>query len=613
MTSFNQAEQSFTVDLEPAGKRIESLTGTTLLEIIQKSGIDLVASCSGAGFCGTCRVQIIQGNTNPPTQTEKDTLEEADVQLGLRLACQTKVMGDLKVFLPPSSLIQTQTFQIEGQQDNFDLDPIVTAFDLKGPSSSRFDLRDNIRRVDDALVERNLPPLGASLKQLESMSTFLRANEGEARLAIRFEEGHTELAAVLPRGSTMLGLAIDIGSTKVALYLADLESGGILATHGLMNPQIAYGEDVVSRIAFANQNAENRRLLQTILITAIHQTAAELCAKVGCSCNQIVDVVAVGNTAMHHFFCGLPVEQLGSAPYVPAAQNALNFAAADIELHFAEGAQVYLPPIISGYVGADHVAALNATHSCASGETTLLVDIGTNTEISLIHEGQIFSCSCASGPAFEGAHIHDGMRAAPGAIEKVLIQNGHIRVYTIGGLPPTGICGSGILSAVAEMHKAGIIDSRGIIQFEHHSDFTLVPKESSGSGREITIMRKDVREIQLAKGAIRSGIDILLKHAGITAGEIQRWFIAGAFGTHIDLTAAIATGMFPDQPLERFHQVGNAAGVGAKQMLLSKRQRETAENFVDRAHYIELTTEPDFSNIYIRSLHFPKTRPELPN
>ena len=275
------------------------------------------------------------------------------------------------------------------------------------------------------------------------------------------EESQSELITCAQPGTPVLGLAMDIGSTKIAMYLVNLETGSTLATCGLMNPQIAYGEDVISRIAFANRNEDNRHLLQKVLIQAINEAAAELCAQNGLLVEQIVDVVVCGNTVIHHTFCGLPLEQLGSAPYVPVVQDAISFAAAEIGLHCAPGAHVYLPPNIAGYVGADHVSALTATHTFSTGVTTVLVDIGTNTEISLIHQDQIYSCSCASGPAFEGAHIHEGMRAVAGAIEKVQIHDGQIQVHTIANQRPLGLCGSGILSAIAEMRKAALIDGTG--------------------------------------------------------------------------------------------------------------------------------------------------------
>ena len=595
----------FTIDLQPSGRRVRVSPESTLLEAAQKAGIDLVASCGGAGFCGTCKVRVIQGNVSDISSMEQDVLEEALIRQHVRLACQTRVCSNARVSIPSESLAGTQQLQIEGTENDFRLNPPVIPLDLQLTSPDTNDLRADLRRVDDALKARGLPPLKVSPASATLISAFLRHHDWTCRLAVRPLDTHTEMAACLPLGEPILGLALDIGSTKVALYLVDLETGGTLGTSGLMNPQIAYGEDVVSRIAFSNRSPENQHLLQRLLVESINQGALDLCTRCGVKVEQIVDLVAVENTAIHHFFCGLPVEQLGHAPYVAVVQEAMQFFASEIGLKIAPFVSIYLPPNIAGYVGADHVSALTATHAGAQENTTVLVDIGTNTEISLIHKGLIYSCSCASGPAFEGAHIHDGMRAVPGAIEKVTINAGQIQVHTIGGQSPLGLCGSGILSAIAELLGAGIIDLRGAIRQIDHSGFELVSGENSATGRPITITRKDIHEIQLAKGAIRAGIDVLLKHAALDASAVQRWAIAGAFGTHLDLRAALRVGMFPNQPLERFHQVGNAAGVGARQMLLSTHQRLLASSFKDRVEYIELTTEPDFQNIYIESLFFP--------
>jgi uncharacterized 2Fe-2S/4Fe-4S cluster protein (DUF4445 family) len=277
-----------------------------------------------------------------------------------------------------------------------------------------------------------------------------------------------------------------------------------------------------------------------------------------------------------------------------------------------------MPANIAGYVGADHVSALLATQSYAARRTALLVDIGTNTEISLTYQGQVYSCSCASGPAFEGAHIHDGMRAAPGAIDRVKVTGGSIHLTTIAAAPPVGICGSGILNAVAEMLNAGIIDERGVVRSGpelgpiaerlrakgRQAEFILVDAGASGNGREIVVTRKDVNEIQLAKGAIRAGIEILLKEAGIPAEAIEDFIIAGAFGTHLDLDSALRVGMFPTILHDRYHQVGNAAGVGAKEMLISMARRAEAARVIDGVRYIELTTHADFTPQFVEAMYF---------
>jgi uncharacterized 2Fe-2S/4Fe-4S cluster protein (DUF4445 family) len=612
----------FLIDLEPVGRRIEVEAGTSLLEAAQQAGVDLVAACGGIGICGTCRVRPVRGDFNPLTPSEEEQLEPSQRAAGDRLACQAVPQGDTRVEVPPESLPAPQRIQLEGREGSMALEPAVRAVELTLAPPALDDLRADLGRVEDALAAGLAPSDGMSLLDtdlaaLGQLSQELRKQDWKVRLALEAAPGGARLIGTFAPHTPLLGLAVDLGSTKLALYLIDLESGATLAQAGVMNPQIAYGEDVVNRIAFANRSAANRRLLQTRVVEALNQAAAQLCARAVESGRlslagpaQIVEAVVVGNTAMHHFFTHLPVEQLGAAPYVAAASRALAVGAAELGLAFAPGARVYLPDIIAGYVGGDHTAALLATRTFP-GMRRVLVDIGTNTEISLVADGQIFTCSTASGPAFEGAHIHDGMRAAPGAIERVHLIEGRVQVATIGGLAPVGICGSGILQAVAQLAQAGVIDRRGALrkdapgvrQADGKSEFLLVPAALSGHGRDVVVARRDINEIQLAKGAIRAGIEIMLHKAGLTAEDVEEWVIAGAFGTYLDLTSAVQVGMFPAMPLERFHQVGNAAGMGAKQMLLSSTARAEATRLARSAHYVELTVEPEFTGEFVQAMY----------
>jgi uncharacterized 2Fe-2S/4Fe-4S cluster protein (DUF4445 family) len=605
--------QKYLIDLEPIGRRIEVEAGTTLLEAAQQAGVDLVAACGGTGICGTCRVRPLNGELNPLTPNEEEMLEPEQVKAGYRLACQAVPHGNLKVEIPPESLPVAQKIQLEGRQAAVALQPGVLAVDLALEPPSLHDLRADLRRVEEALGY-NLESEPAALEQL---SQELRRNNWSVRLAVRLSPPggqNYRLAGTFAPGTPLLGLAVDLGSTKLAIYLVNLETGATLAQSGVMNPQIAFGEDVVNRIAFANKSEDNRRLLQTRVVEALNAALVELCARAHASPGQVVEAVVVGNTAMHHFFTHLPVVQLGTAPYVAAASRPLEAWAAGLGLKLAPGALVYLPANIAGYVGGDHTAALLATRAYP-GRVRLLVDIGTNTEISLSSGDEIFTCSTASGPAFEGAHIHDGMRAAPGAIERVHFNEGKVHVSTIGGLAPVGCCGSGILQALAELLSAGVIDERGALrkdapgvrQVDGRSEFLLVPAARSGHGRDIVITRRDVNEIQLAKGAIRAGIEIMLQKSGLQAGDVEAWIIAGAFGTYLDLASAVRVGMFPAQPLERFHQVGNAAGMGAKQMLLSLAERREATRLAGKAHYVELTVEPSFTGEFMKALYLARS------
>ncbi len=400
------------------------------------------------------------------------------------------------------------------------------------------------------------------------------------------------------------GLAVDIGTTKLAAYLVNLETGQTIARAGAMNPQIAYGEDIISRIAFAIRDPDGARKLQLVLVQTLNDLLARMCAEARLSPASILDAVLVGNTAMHHLFAGLPVEQLGHAPFAPASTWPISIPVGVLGLDLGPSAFAYLPPVIAGYVGSDHLAMLLSTQAWKSPHNVIALDIGTNTEIALITHGRITCCSCASGPAFEGAHIHEGMRAAPGAIERARWSSGKILWQTISDQPPVGICGSGILDVVAALQDGGLVRSTGALKTNTESGYVLVPAVETGLGRDLLVTRKDVHEVQLAKSAIRSGLEILLQEAGLTYSELDEFIVAGAFGTYLDLRSAVRIGMFPPLPLEIFRQVGNAAGVGAKQMLVSLKLRWQAEDLASRIGYIELTARPAFNSLFMEHLSF---------
>jgi uncharacterized 2Fe-2S/4Fe-4S cluster protein (DUF4445 family) len=400
------------------------------------------------------------------------------------------------------------------------------------------------------------------------------------------------------------GLAVDIGTTKIAAYLVSLETGVIAARAGAMNPQIVFGEDVISRIAYTVRELDGAGRLKKVLVETLNKLLADVCSEADVSPNSVLDSVLVGNTTMLHLFAGLPVEQLGHAPFTPASTQPLSIPAIGLGLNLARGAKVYLPPVIAGYIGADHLAMLLATKAEASPHNTISLDIGTNTEISLVTKQKVTSCSCASGPAFEGAHIYEGMRAAPGAIERARWSDGKILWQSIGNLAPVGICGSGILDIVAALVEGGMLKPTGVFRSSSGSAIVIVPAGLTGLNRDLIVTRKDIHEIQLAKSAIRSGVEILLHSAGLTYGDIGKFIVAGAFGTYLDLHSAIRTGMFPPLPKDRFLQVGNAAGVGAQQMLISVDKRREAEKLASQIEYVELTSHPEFTPLFIKHLNF---------
>jgi uncharacterized 2Fe-2S/4Fe-4S cluster protein (DUF4445 family) len=604
----NSQSKSYSIDFEPIGRRVEILEGETLLSAAQQAGVQIISLCGGVGSCDSCAVRLVSGELSAPTLDEHESLGTEDLARGYRLACQARPLSDLKIDIPPSSLTTPQRLQIEGLEISVEPDPVVIPVEVNLTSPTFDDLRADVTRVKQALETLGITSPMIGFPVLEDLSDQLRALGWISRLALR----GNEVVAVLPPDKHLIGLAVDIGTTKLAAYLVDLSSGKTLAKTGEMNPQISYGEDVVSRIAYTNAHEDGREVLQDKVVSTINTMLDELCDEVQISREQIVDAVVVGNTAMHHLFTGLPVRQLGEAPFVPEISDSLDIPSQSIGLALSAGAYVHLPPIIAGYVGPDQVAMLLATKAVEREKTVIALDIGTNTEISLITGNRVLCCSCASGPAFEGAHIHDGMRAAPGAIERLQIQGQEVRVYTVAGQPPVGICGSGILDAISQMLNEGLIDIRGMLKEDHpliqrvdgELVFLLVPASDSGNDRDVIITRKDVNEIQLAKGAIRAGIEVLLKEAKLSHGEIEEIIVAGAFGTYLDIRSAIGIGMFPHLPHDRFRQVGNAAGMGAKQMLISSERRQAAEEIARKVEYLELTTHPDFTDEFMKAMNF---------
>lgn len=595
------------VDFEPIGRRVEVPDGTDLLSAAQQAGVQLVSICGGIGSCEECIVRLESGELSTPTMIEEDALGADELDAGMRLACQAHALSDLKVDVPPESLTTPQRLQIEGQSVQVDLRPPVIPVEISVEPPTLHDLRSDTGRIGEALAESGLESPTFPLSLLRDLSPRMRELDWHARLAMR----GSEVVGVFPLGTPLLGLAVDVGTTKMAAYLVDLIAGGTLAKAGEMNPQVAYGEDVVSRIDYTTRHADGRATLQSRVIQTINHLAEGLCVEAGFVASQIVDAVFVGNTAMHHLCAGLPVHQLGVSPYVPAVGGALDLPAHEIGLRFSPGTRVHFPPNIAGYVGADHVSMLLATEVWQSEGTVIAIDIGTNTEITLASGGRLLTCSCASGPAFEGAHIRDGMRAAPGAIERIQIDDGQVLLQTINNEPAVGICGSGILDAVAQMLSAGALNSSGKL-LEGHSnvranrsggEFLLVPSDRSGHGREIVVSRKDVNEIQLAKAAIRTGMEILMLEAGITHDQLDQVIVAGAFGTYLDVGSAKRIGMFPPIPDERYRQVGNAAGEGAKQMLLSSQRRTIAQDLIQRVEYVELTIHKQFMEAYMKALY----------
>ncbi|WP_262366743.1 ASKHA domain-containing protein [Neomoorella thermoacetica] len=607
------------VDFQPVGRRVEVDAGQTILSAIQQLGLSLgagglTAPCGGRGLCGRCRVRIASGEVGEVNPAERRFLTPAQLEKGYRLACQATVIGPVKVEIPPESMLGVQKLQVEGLDIAVTPEPPVKRYNLplsKTTIENPLPLWQQVTGELEATYGLDRPGVDFGLaREWKPMAT-----EGECVVTVRGPEViniYTGRLAPPP-----VGLAVDLGTTKVAGFLINLETGATLAADGIMNPQITYGEDVMARLGYALEGEEEYRRIQEVEIEGLNRLAATLAAKAGVATTDIEEAVIVGNTAMHHLLLHLPVEQLARAPYVPALTTPVEIKARNLGLNLSPGAFVYLQPVIAGFVGGDHVAMILGSRIDEARKVTLGLDIGTNTEIVLSYGGKMLSCSCASGPAFEGAHIAQGMRAVTGAIAAVRLSDDGRDVFweSIGGVPPLGICGSGILDAVAELYRTGVLNASGRLDLNHPRvrrpagggppEFLLVPAAETGIDGDLVVTQKDINEIQLAKAAIATGTLLLLEAAGLTVKDLEEVVVAGAFGTHLKLESAITIGMFPNLPLTAFRQVGNAAGTGARLALLSLTERKRGEAIARQVGYLELMTRPSFHEVYVKSLLLP--------
>jgi uncharacterized 2Fe-2S/4Fe-4S cluster protein (DUF4445 family) len=597
---------SHKIDFQPVGRRGQSSSESTLLDAARQMGVGLSGICGGHGKCQACKVRILEGEVSDPTPSEEESFNAEQLLEGWRLACQAYPAADCKVHVPAESMTAPQRTQVEGLEIQVPPEPSVQTYRVKLQES----ILSNARADDESLIqtlnrEHGLTCTKTDIEVLRGFSPLVRSRDWECQASVRGDE----IIGVAPWPSPVLCFAADLGTTKIAGYLVDLKDGRTLASKGVMNPQISYGEDVISRIQATLSSPAACADMQRVAVEALNQLASDLCREAGAAVTDIVDSVIVSNTAMHHLLLGLPVKQLVLAPFVPAASKALDFKARDMGLRVATGAYVHFLPNIAGFVGGDHVAMLLATMQTKPSGLVIALDIGTNTEVSLIDGENLSSVSCASGPAFEGYHIRHGMRAARGAIEKVLIENNAVQIQTIDDAPPAGICGSGVLDAMAQLHLAGVVDGSGRMLDGHprvrtgqeYREFVLVEEGEFGAPMTVVLTQHDVRELQLAKAAIRTGIQVLLATNGRKEQDLDQVIIAGAFGTYIDVASAVAVGMLPRLPLERFRQVGNAAGMGAKMALISSTQRMKAQTLASRVKYVELGSAPHFTETFLEA------------
>lgn len=629
----------------PSGLDGEVAPGTSVLDAARELGVDLDSVCGGRGICGRCQVEFHPG-TYPKwaievddtalsswTDTEQTYTDRKGLKPDRRLGCCALVNDDLVVDVPPESQVHRPVVRKSLDLADVVLDPNVHTAYLELPPSV---LGDAASMTDLVLAELGTRlHLHATHLELPVLQQVHKAFENLERSATVAVRGDAVVAVWPGFVERVVGAAIDIGSTTIAGHLCDLGTGEVLSSAGRMNPQIRFGEDLMSRVSYVMMNPGGDRNLTVAVREALGELIGELCADAGVDPGLVLEIVLVGNPIMHHIVAGIDPTPLGQAPFTLATAEPIEMRAADVELPFPN-AQVYLAPCIAGHVGADTAAVILSEGPHRSSTMQLLVDVGTNAEIVVGDQHRQFAASSPTGPAFEGAQLSCGQRATAGAIERVRIDpvTFESRFKVIGcdlwsdepgfaeateDLEISGICGSGIIEVIGEMYLAGVIDADGVVQgslaertprvFAHGRTFSYLVHEHDGV--RLSITQNDVRAIQLAKAALRAGIELLFRHAGVTGVDDIR--LAGAFGSHIDPVYALLLGLVPDCPVEHVRSVGNAAGAGAVRALLSVAARREMEAAVRGVEKIETATEPTFQAEFVAAMAFPHATAPSPH
>ena len=636
--------EAYTIVFQPSGRRGEVPAGKTVLAAAQELGVGIEASCGGKGVCGKCRIIVEEGrfeklglvsgasHVSERGETEEKFFTEDELSRGYRLACLTQITGDLVVTVPEESRSVKQVILEKGKKRTFTINPAVKQYTIKLPAPTLEDARDDRRRLLDVLEEKEgLSGLTVDYPVLRTLPRTLRENDWLVTVSVW--QGKEVIRVESGEAPHSLGIAIDIGTTTLAAFLCDLVTGELLSKASRMNPEIGYGEDVLARISYAMANEDGGEKLQRAMQDAVSELAAQMTGEIGRTPSEVDEMVLVYNTAMHHFTLGLDSRYVGRSPFAPAASDALDIKARDLGILINPSANIHSLPIEAGFVGADNVAVLLAEEPYNSESVKLIIDIGTNGEIDLGNKERLLSTSCATGPALEGAQIAFGMRAAPGAIERIEInpETYEPRYKVIGKdewfpdisfTGAQGICGSGIIDVVAELYRAGIISKAGRINTK--LDTLRVRKDDKGKAeyvlawapetavhKDIVITQGDIRAVQLAKGAIYVGAKYLMEKYGID--HVDEVILAGAFGSYINKKSAMALGMFPDCALEKVQAVGNAAGDGARIALLNVEKRKEAARVAREVEFIETAVEPDFQTRFMEALAIPHAKDEFPH
>lgn len=639
----------------PSGRRSLVPEGTTLLDAARQMGVEIESICGGRLTCAKCKVHVESGSfskhgitsdmahLSPPSDEERDLLEKSDaaVEAGYRLSCSTCVQGDVLLFVPEESRAHKQVIRKSATERIIDVSPAIRQVYVEVDQAELGEHRGDWGRLQQALAQQwDLKNLRIDLPVLRRLQETLRKEQWAVTVLVWNEEEVIDVQPGYKEG--IYGLAVDIGSTTVAGHLCDLRTGEVLATEAIMNPQVAYGEDLMSRVSYAMTNKSGLATMHEAIIDALNTLAARAARAANLQARDIHDAVFVGNTTMVHILLGINPRELGGAPFALATRDSVDAKARDLNLRLHPGANVHVLPAEAGHVGADNVATLIAEVPYRDSAVSLIIDVGTNAEIVLGNNAWLYSASSPTGPAFEGAQISYGMRAAPGAIERVRIDPvTHVaRFRVIGeerwsdewrvdpdapleGQPQhlaSGICGSGIIEAVAEMYLTGVILPDGRFNPDLDSDrirwrgkrgaYVLATADQTTTGHSIVVTQDDVRSIQLAKAALYAGSKLLLMRAGMPT--IDRIVLAGAFGSYIDPKYAMVLGLIPDCDLSSVTAVGNAAGDGARIALLDRHKRQEATEVSHRVTYIETAVDPDFQEEFVRALHIPHASDAFP-
>ncbi|EHQ35520.1 ASKHA domain-containing protein [Methanoplanus limicola] len=603
-----EEKSSVSVMFEPDGK-VVSGTSDTLLELALNGNVSLRGECGGAGTCGKCRVQIIRhyGSLNELTRTEEEKLSDDEIKDGYRLACQAKILsGNCTVYIPPGSRSAKREISAVGLDEDVTPEPAVKKIHIHIGKSSFSDIRPDLERLRSEL--RCPKETEISLGTLTELPKILRKSGWDVTVGMY----GNRIISVEPGDTTeeIFGISVDIGSSKVICHLVNLITGETIARANAENPQVMYGEDIVSRITYASRKPENLGKLRRLIADTINFLIDSVCRQSGISPESVYDMVFVGNSVMHHIFLGITPKYIGVAPFIPAVGDLVSFPAKDLSLNMNGEGLVTAIPLIGGYIGSDAVANLLITKIYEQDEISLVIDIGTNSEILLGNSEKILACSAPSGPSFEGAHISSGMKAVSGAIESVKIEDGNVIYRTIDDVKPKGICGSGVIDLVAELYREKIITGTGKFRDLSHPkikvdgvpEFVIEESFDTGNNGDITITEKDINEFLLAKGSLKTGWTILAEKFGIEPSQIKKVYLAGSFGTHVNIENAVILDIIPGIKRENIVFAGETAVGGAKIALKSVHERRKLEKILEKVEYIELSVEKSFNRRYIRSI-----------